>query len=158
MFKLTGAFLYREPSGTLIRREHPAGNGSCGRRTGTARCSSYFPKRVAVDWVSSAVLLWCHQKAPGARCELSIRREGAAADSPHRTFSHPAAGRQTLWTWHGRERKHFTPWSKAVLPVPWSSTWVWVIHSLSEGLWCRDDVRVPIIKFLLKKKKRCLWF
>lgn len=113
-FKLTVVSLCKEPSGILIQRGHPEGNGSSGLQTGTVRCSSYSPKRAAVEWASSTAPLWCHQKAPGVRRERSIRQEGAAADSPHRTSSDPVAGKQTLWTCHRNKRKHFTPCSNGV--------------------------------------------
>lgn len=160
-FNLTVASQCKEPSGILIQRAHPGGNGSCGPQTGTARCSSYSPKHAAVDWASSAVPLWCHQRAPGARRERSIRQEGVAAGSPHRTSSDPAAETRPPWTCRRNERKRFTPCSKVpqgYYPYPGRvpvSDNVKIYHLGSDLIWFADTKWQPELNI---RDEKCLFF
>lgn len=101
---LTWACPHTTPSCIPEQPVCPAGSVSCGRWTGTARCSSCCPEGAEARWASSAQLLWqawfCETRG------LHVLRAAATSDSPDKTSCHPAGGRQTFWTW--RTKNHST--------------------------------------------------
>lgn len=88
----------------------PAGSASCGRWTGTERCSYCCPEGAAARWASSAQLLWqawfCERRG------LRALQAAARSDSPDKTSCHPVGGRQTLWTCETKKSQSRFSWSK----------------------------------------------
>ena len=103
----------------------PAGSGSCGRWTGTGRCTSCCLEDAAAHSVASVAPPWqpwiCDWSGP------RVLPGGGEADNPDRTFSRPAGVRQTFWTW-GTSYRYFERELVQMLTFCMGGFWIWSCH------------------------------